>query len=186
MIATLAEIKAILGITGTGSDTQITALMPIVQADILDYCNNDFSSCKLTYTASDITFTLSTLKIESLTGGITADSFMEGSTDIVVYNSLFNDYHYTVATIADTYFTVDESITDEDSERSITIKTVFYPTALKSIFASMITTKINVNNTGGIKSKKLETFSVTYSTEDMSGGYLKTDLQSLTKYRKMV
>lgn len=41
-IATLAEVKVLLGIPDTSMDTRITALLPIVTSDIKEYCNNLF------------------------------------------------------------------------------------------------------------------------------------------------
>ena len=181
MIATLAEIKAILGISGTGSDTQITALMPNVQRFIIDYCNNDFSN-SLYHNSITVTFTASSSKIEDLEGDV---SDLEGSTNISVDGSYFNNNNYTVSTLADTEIVVDETLIDEDNGRSIVIRTVVYPESLKNTYASMINTKIIIGGSVGIKSKKLETFSVEYSTSNMAGGYLKSDLQSLNEYRKM-
>jgi len=41
-IITIAEVKTLLQITGTSKDTLITALIPIVESDLLEYLNNDF------------------------------------------------------------------------------------------------------------------------------------------------
>ena len=41
-VITLAEYKTLAGITGTDKDAQITALIPIVEDDIIAICNYDF------------------------------------------------------------------------------------------------------------------------------------------------
>ena len=52
MIATLAEIKVLLGISDTSKDAQITALIPLVEDDLLTYCNNPFESAIATWAGS--------------------------------------------------------------------------------------------------------------------------------------
>jgi hypothetical protein len=42
-IITLAEWKTYTGTTGTTYDTQVSALIPIVQADFVEMCNFDFN-----------------------------------------------------------------------------------------------------------------------------------------------
>jgi len=41
-VITLAEYKTLAGITGTDKDAQITALIPLVEDDIIAICNYDF------------------------------------------------------------------------------------------------------------------------------------------------
>jgi hypothetical protein len=43
-VITLAEYKAIRGISGTTQDAQITALIPIVQDEIIQFCNQDWGA----------------------------------------------------------------------------------------------------------------------------------------------
>lgn len=43
-VITLAEYKAIRGISGTTQDTQISALIPIVQDEIIAFCNQDWGA----------------------------------------------------------------------------------------------------------------------------------------------
>lgn len=69
-IITLAEWKTLTGTTGTAQDTQVTALIPYVQADFVEMCNNDFGQntadeawpdgCKL-YVAKMITYQLNNM-----------------------------------------------------------------------------------------------------------------------------
>ena len=41
-VITLAEYKTLAGITGTDKDAQITALIPLIEDDIIAICNYDF------------------------------------------------------------------------------------------------------------------------------------------------
>lgn len=69
-IITLAEWKTLTGTTGTAQDTQVSALIPYVQADFVDLCNYDFGQdtddeswpdgCKL-YVAKMITCQLNNM-----------------------------------------------------------------------------------------------------------------------------
>ncbi len=43
-VITLAEYKALKGITGTTQDAQITALIPVVQDEIITFCNQDWGA----------------------------------------------------------------------------------------------------------------------------------------------
>ena len=43
-VITLAEYKTIRGITGTTQDAQISALIPIVQDEIIQFCNQDWDA----------------------------------------------------------------------------------------------------------------------------------------------
>jgi hypothetical protein len=43
-IITLAEYKALIGTTSTANDTRIGLIIPIVQADVIDFCNYGFGT----------------------------------------------------------------------------------------------------------------------------------------------
>jgi len=72
-IATLSEIKVLLQITDSTKDTLITALIPIVESDILEYLNNDFAdeypTALKVYVANMINF-----RIQKPKDGISSES----------------------------------------------------------------------------------------------------------------
>jgi hypothetical protein len=192
MIATLAEIKSILGISDASLDSRIQALMPYVQGDIIDYCKNDFAISTANWTSDTLYFENSSKKIIDDSGTMITDGLLENATDIVVTHSLHNNKNFTVdseTAITETEIVVDENIVEEPNDDGyvVTVRGVSYPDGLKLIYASMINTKILMDNMSGglISSKKLETFCVTYHSEDFEGGYAKIDLQALKKYRKI-
>jgi len=43
-IITLAEYKALIGTTSTANDTRIGLIIPIVQADVIDFCHFGFGT----------------------------------------------------------------------------------------------------------------------------------------------
>lgn len=190
MIATLAEVKSILGISDSTQDARIESLMLPIQNRILEYCKNDFAQDDYVYTSDTIYFTSSSKKIQDDSGLFVSDGLLLGSKNICVTHSLHNNKNYTVnGTITEVLIVVDETVVEEANTEgySVTIRRVNYPEGLKEIFANMINTKIIVDDIAGgvVKSKKLESFSVTFNTENMYGGYLKSDWEALSKYRKL-
>ena len=117
---------------------------------------------------------------------------MLNSKDVCVTYSLHNNKNFTVASgtpITETEIVVDEDIVEEVNTEgyAVTVRRVVYPEGLKDIFSNMINTKILMGEIKGglVKSKKLETFSVTFATENMAAGYLKSDWEALNTYRKL-
>lgn len=194
MIATLDEIKELLGLTGSEYDAQIQAYMPLVQDFIIEFCKNDFASGGLNHTSGTTSFVKADKKIVDEEGTFASDPDLRGSKDIVVSYSLKNNGNFTISPaveITDTEIVVDEALIDEANEDGfpITIRAVEYPKALKIPYANMIWFKVKTSGSGvgagGIKSKKLDSFSVEYSTENMQNGYLKTHLQELAPFKKI-
>jgi hypothetical protein len=76
-LTTLSEVKTLLGITDTASDTRITAYLPIIEDEIIEFCNNDFldddgneawpTPLKL-YASRMVAYHLSSIKDAGLTG----------------------------------------------------------------------------------------------------------------------
>jgi len=194
MIATLAEIKSILGLIDTSLDVRIQALMPIVQNRIIEYCKNTFAKNDIVYTSDSIYFVSADKEILDDTGLFITDGLLENAKDVCVTYSLHNNYNFTIVadSVTETVLEVDEDIVEEpnDDGYPVTVRRVEYPIGLKDIFSNMINTKILTGEIAGglVKSKKLETFSVTFATENMSGGYLKSDWEAweaLSTYRKI-
>lgn len=192
MIATLAEVKSILGITNTSLDVRIQALMPIVQNRIIEYCKNTFAMNDIVYTSDSIYFVNTDSKIKDDAGLFITDGLLKNAADVCITYSLHNNRNFTVnteTTVTETVITVDEEIVEEpnDDDYAVTVRRVEYPYGLKDIFSNMINTKILMDEISGglVKSKKLETFSVTFATENMAAGYLKSDWEALSTYRKI-
>lgn len=196
MIATLEEVKALLGITGTEQDAQITALMSAVQSEIIRYTKNSFASDSplQNFTSDTIYFSSSDNKIKDDSGGIVDNSKLTGSENIVVTYSLMNNKHFTVKSISDTEIEVDEVVIEESNidNINIVIRTVLFPEDLKATFTSMINSKLNPTSIGNgvVSSKKLEGFQVDFDTggsgsdAKIKNGFLMSDYKALDKYKK--
>ena len=143
----------------------------------------------MNWTSDSIVFTNSNSRITDATGTFITDGLLENASNIVVTHSLHNNKHFTVSSVAETFIAVSETIVEEpnDESYSVTVRGVEFPASLKLVFASMINTKIMLDDMSGglISSKKLETFSVTFKSENFEGGYAKSDMQSLQKYKRM-
>lgn len=191
MIATVDEIKSILGITDAAYDARIGVFMPLVQDDIIEITNNDFASKFLNHTSASTYFEETDSKIKNASDVFTSEPDLSDSKNIVVSYSLKNSKHFTITSVGDNEIVVDEAVIDEsnDDGYNVTIRTVIFPEGLKATYANLIWFKINntgVNavNSGNISSKKLNDFSVSYDTEKYYKGYLKSDLEALNKYKK--
>ena len=56
MIASKTEIKAFLEMTSTSKDDLIDRLIPVIESDIREYCNNGFRDEGVYIQSSDISF----------------------------------------------------------------------------------------------------------------------------------
>lgn len=187
MIATLEEIKSLLGIEAadTSLDVKLTAQMLPVQSYILKKCRTSFASNYLRHISSTIVFDASGKTITDASGGFIDLSKLGSASDVAVTYSLYNNKNFTTSDVSDTVITVDEVVIDENSnnEYEVIIRAVLYPEGLKNIFASMCYSKLNPTLGTAIKSKKLEEFTVTYATENKVDGFNQTDILALNEYR---
>lgn len=179
-LITSAEIKAILGITGSEKDAQLTAIVPLLPGLVTGYCNDLFLNKNLSYTASTFSFLGHTIT-DSEEGFV--DAGFQAGLDIYVSGSDSNDYLYTLSTVsASKVVTTSEtptsrSFTTEDSGNGITVYNVQYPEDIK-IPVAYLTNDIMVNNTG-VKSEKIGDYSVSFLAQ-MSG----LTKQLFTHYRR--
>ncbi len=74
---TLAEYKVLAQISGTAQDTLLNAILPLVEADIQDFCNRDFAegypdALKI-YAAKMVSYQVASLK-QAYNSGLTSES----------------------------------------------------------------------------------------------------------------
>lgn len=182
-VLTSANCKTLLQITGSGYDTVIAALIPVVQDDIVQYCKNRFLNGRVYVSGSGIAFTNSDPDTitDSDSQFVTAH-FTDGM-DIYVENSYNNDGIYEVDTVAAGTLTLasGESLTAEDTgERIITIIKVKFPDALQMTASKMVYWNMKKQGIRGLKSFSLGDYSESY---DADGGYPKGLLAELNRYR---
>lgn len=182
-IATLTDIKNILQITGSEKDSTITALLPVVQEFIVNQTNNDFSTELVYVSGTSLLFDAET---KTITDEVSSDFITEGfkaGMDICVTNSLFNDGHYSIATVEANKLTLNESVIDEDSNQWIMISLVRFPKSLKLLAAQIISIVLNKALMNGISSESLGDWSTSYvATGDFPKSVF-TQLANFTKLR---
>jgi hypothetical protein len=196
MIATVAEIKNILGINAgdTSKDARIAFLMNIVEAELHDICKNhfirdiDIDNNKY-IGANTLSFTASTNKINDSASNLT--TFIVGNT-IKVRGSLENDGIYYISGIdaGGAYITLDSTygqVTDEVAGEYIGIYKLWYSKALKFPFSSMINYRLSEDNNKinkGIQTEKIDDYSVSFGISKVYYGYPSSIINMLTPYRK--
>jgi hypothetical protein len=183
VIITRAEVKTLLGITDTSKDALIDALLPLVQDDLINYCNQHFDKAALDSDGLEypggitVSFTASTKTVTDTAGGL---PFSAGQ-NVYIEGSRFNDGHYTIVTAADGSFTVSESLTDETAGASITIRLVVFPLALKMIMADMLNFKLQLRDIGVTGENISGAISTSFS--DDGGTYPPGIFNALNKYK---
>lgn len=185
MIATRTEIKGLLQITDSSKDAIIDLLIPVVQDEIVDYCNSHFAKTMKNSDNTDfsgnntISFTAST---KTITDSSSSLPFANGQ-DIYITGSKYNDGHYTIVTAASGSVVISETLIDEAAGSAITIKLVVWPKALKTVVADMVAYKSNSKESGVVSESIAGAISTNYAEE--LGSYPKTLLAGLNKYRIM-
>ena len=197
MIASKTEIKAILAMTSTTQDDLIDRLIPVIDDDIRQYCNNAFRDSNVYISSGEISFThnstaadVISLDIGTGEDGFAEAQFKDGQT-VQVLGSYNNDGFFEVESVASTSLTLysstsrpyyDELVT-EDEDVLVTIAKVQYPKALQMVAAQMVNYRL-ANRDYGVKSETVSRYSVTYTgAVEMSGGYPKSLMSGLNKWR---
>lgn len=188
MILTVDECKLLLGIAESdkSKDPQISAQLPIVQQQIIDYCRNYFVD-KLIYESGTPTFTPATTTAQpkiQIAGVDWDDTGFRAKDDIVVCGSLLNDKLFTIDSITDDTLTLiaSDKLKAESGELSCYIFKVNFPEPLKITASKMI--KFNLDGGGmyPIESEKIGNYSVSYAVGgEMS--YPSTIVAELRRYK---
>ena len=182
MIASLAKVKAILGITDTAQDTRINALIPLVENDIVEYCNNSFRNPNIYYSGSiTIGATGSTYSLTCADGGMDDLSWVANDY-IDIEGSTRNDGFKTIATIADTVITTAEPLIAETA-KAITIWLVQFPAGLELYFARMIGYLLKHGDDAGITSESIGSYSYSRNGTGSSAGYPDEILKGLNRWQ---
>ena len=197
-IITVDEVKDILGIDGDSYDNDINRLIPYVQEDICDYCNNHFQD-KYVYRES--------VSYISFIRGTTGDSgdviiddddkFLEkgflSNMDITVEGGSANVGMHHIASAAAGQLTLDSTgvLISQDPDDTgdnnwigeIKISRIKWPTGIKLPVAQMIHYLVEHSKPNDIKSESIDDYSVTYVG---SHAYPDRVLMGLIKYRMAV
>jgi hypothetical protein len=186
MIATLAEIKVLLGISDSSKDTQITALIPIVESDLFTYCNNLFLDQDITFGGScTITSAGSAYKIVCAAGGMDAVGFASGD-KILLKGSKRNDGYWTISGVASGYIQVAEAVVAESTAFDADLTLAVFPSALKIYVAKMIGYQLYHVNDSGLTGESIGNYSYSrQSGGSLDAGYPAEILKGLDRWRMM-
>ena len=205
-LLTRAEAKHFIQEVSTGYDALIDTWIPIVQADIIEYCNNAFRDRMISRRAvGGIAFVRgSTLTSSNSPDRITDDdeelSTNEGAgfksgMDIIVEGSVTNDGVYTVDTVSSAALSILSTgvfiSQDQDDYYTgagqgigaILISRVSWPKPLKPIAAKMIWSQISDAKPGNVQSESIGDYSVTYVN---GNAYPDRVVRGLDKWRNAV
>ena len=194
---TTAEVKSILGITGTTYDTQIATFIPYVEKDLIDYLNNSFSDGYVyRQSGSALKFVRGDSDTNDYIGDTDAEFIEKGflsGMDITVSGGGANEGLYTIDSASTGKLLLSEygilvnqdqgDTKDDHYIGTVAINRVKWPTALKLPAAKMVWSLIDNAKPNDAISEKLDDYSITYAG---SNAYPTKIINMLDKWRRPV
>ncbi len=191
MIITLSQAKALLQITSVTYDTVMQSLIPIVQDDVIRYCNTAFQDRSIYSEGS----ALATVRgdpdtITDSESNWANYGFLTGMTVYIEGGGGTNMGAYDVASVAAGTLTltsvnqlIDQDIDDTAAQpfNILRVSRINWPAGIELPAASMIWYQVKNVKQDGVKSERIDDYAVTYG--DSRAAYPDTVLQSLNKYR---
>ena len=185
MIATLYDIKSVLGISDTVNDVRIQTLIPIVANELIEYCNNSFIGQMITFSGKcTITANAGVYRVNCADGGMDGANFAIGDT-IHLSGSTRDDGYLTIAAINANYFTIVEPLTANATATPMTINITTFPMALKIYLAKMIGYQLFHANDSGITSESIGNYSYSRAQGTTDSGYPAEILRGLDKWKNV-
>jgi hypothetical protein len=187
-IITLAQYKTLLGVTTTDAtrDARISALIPDVEAFVVEYTNNAFTNEEIAFTG-DFTPTVAGGPVYTLAcadGGIVAAGFASGDC-FTFAGSKRNDGRRTSTAITDTLITVSDVLVAE-AEVASTIVLIQYPVGLQSIAARMIAYQLDHAASAGMQSETIKSYSYSRQSNGAADAMYPAEiLRGLDKWRNL-
>lgn len=174
MIISVEKAKSLITFPKSWTDEKIRMKLKAVEQTIRAYTNNNFQDRDYRRTA-DIVGGL--FIVEALTPFDPDDT-------VQISESALNKGLFTVASVDDSTFTVEEPVKDE---RDVLVTKVVYPDDVVACCVDLMEWEVNNRGKVGIKSETLSRHSVTYFDQDASNqvmGYPVALLGCLKAYRK--
>lgn len=169
-------------------DSYIDNLIPKVQADIIEYLDNNFPDKNTTYLSGSLQFYSSGAITDSDNARFEIEGFTTGM-DIAVEGTYRNRGIYNINTLTTDKITLsandtilDECSSDEYGSGAIRLTRVVWPIGLKNLIAQIIWFNIKDVKNRDIKSKRLGPASITYMDLG-SGGYPDNIYKGLARYK---
>jgi len=186
-IITTNEVKTLLQITATATDSLIDTLIPVVTSDVHEYTNNYFQNYKTKIESGTFVFDAS-LKTLTSDYDFAEDYGYATGQDVIISGSLKNNGIHTISSVSDNVITFVatsiSTIADEDSNARTTIVKMEYPEALKLVVARMINYYLQENK-DNVKSESISRYSVTYANDSMVNGYPKSIISGLNRWKRV-
>ena len=186
-IITTNEVKTLLQITATATDSLIDTLIPVVTSDVHEYTNNYFQNYKTKIESGTFVFDAS-LKTLTSEFNFADDYGYATGQDVIISGSLKNNGIHTISSVSDNVITFVatsiSTIADEDSNARTTIVKMEYPEALKLVVARMINYYLQENK-DNVKSESISRYSVTYANDSMVNGYPKSIISGLNRWKRV-
>jgi len=189
MITTSTQVKSVLQISDSTYDTFITAMIPLVQDFIFNYCNNYFQiNTKYNYRySSNITFT-ATDTITDSDNKLLEAGFTAGMNVRVQFSNL-NDGVYLIDSAVAGSLTIasgEPAIATEDTtattKNTILLTQVKFPNAISLMACQMIGEMMDKKKLKGVVSESLGDHSISYVSEN---DFSKSLLKGLSAFRKL-
>jgi len=169
MIAILSEIKSLLGISGTDQDARITAMMEPVEWDIIEECNNYFTTS--TRYSGPAEFEAGKIKAEGI------DDIFQSGDWVLIDGTTRNNGYTKVIGVAPGEIEI-SGTTDETA--TCTINLVSVPVSLKIYYARMIGYLLARADDAGVKSESIGNYSYSLGEDT---GYPVSIISGLSKWK---
>ena len=173
MIISVAEVKQLIDFKGW-SDKKLERKVKAIEQTIRSYTNNNFQDTDCRRTADIVG---GSFIVEALT------PFEVGDT-VQISESGLNKGLFTVASVDDSTFTVNEPVKDE---MDVLVTKIHYPADVVDCCINLLEWEINNRQKVGVQSETLSRHSVTYFNQDAANqvmGYPASLLGCLKAYRK--
>nr|DAM13500.1 MAG TPA: head to tail adaptor [Caudoviricetes sp.] len=181
MIATLENVKGILGITDTSKDAYIEHKLKSFEPMIRNYTNNKFLDTRVRVKGN---FLFENNKI--MGASFDLEGFRVGNT-IEVVGSPLNDGLYTTTEVDSNSITMDHTLEYEQSLQ-VMITKVVYPFDIVDGVINLIKYDLKMGDKLGIKSESISRMSTTYydvNSAESIEGYPASLMKFLNKYKKL-
>lgn len=153
-LITIATVKAQLGITASTYDSALTALIPIVSADIRRILNTDFDDYEGgTFTAAS---TICTLECDTKLGTVIDSPYVAADTYVSSYDPISDKYTLSAAASTSGYYYYP------------TINISQWPTISKMIWYKYKAQNTSSANVKGISSHSVGPVSISYSESEIN------------------
>lgn len=193
-ILSLNEAKELLGIQDSSKDVILTALIPVCQNFLFDYCKNYFEIAKedssyyniytknrykKDYYLESAYTSFQENKIINSFGKFLDSGFMKHA-HVRVQSSILNNGVYKVTDVTGTEITCEETFLEESEGTYIRLSVVSFPKGLKIPFSRLLAFELNQQSKKGINSESLADHSISFSQS-----YPQSLLSAFAPYRRL-